>query len=188
MSWFDSFDHGILMPDYHRVQLERWLFDKLHRSTATTIDIAQFDSPRHWLELQNYRTLGLSEKADINADLLDLPVSDVDVFICTEVLEHCTDPAKACQQMYEALKKGGKLFLTSPFCWPDHRTDYYEDYWRFTEQGYELLLSDFDEVEIQPIKWTDEGEVFWNMMRRFECMGYHSDVSLYTGYLVEATK
>ena len=188
LNWFDSFDHGVLRPDYHRIQLERWLYDRLYRSDAVTIDIAQDDAPRVWLEIKDYRTLGLSPKADIHADLLELPVSDVDVFICTEVLEHCTDPFRACKQMHEALVDGGTLFCVAPFCWPDHRCEEYADYWRFTEQGYELLLADFSEVDIKPIEWTDEGATFWDLIRRFECMGFEADVKMRTGYMVEARK
>ena len=190
--WFDTFDHGILRPDYHRVQMERWLWDKLHGASAHVLDIAQDEAPRDWLEISDYRTYGLSEDAHVRGDLLDMPGSEtlgiVDAIICTEVLEHCGNPMKACREMHRALKPGGTLYAAAPFCWPDHRTDNYPDYWRFTEQGWELMLEDFDQVVINPTKWTTEGEFFYHMIRRFECMGFRSDVDMKTGYMVEAKK
>ena len=203
-TWFDSFDHGVLRPDYHRVQIERWLYDELHGHEGCVLDVAQDECPRRWLDATGYLTYGLDPGADIFGDLLEmsqLPVlirphdlprylvdMDVGAIICTEVLEHCAAPLLACEQMYKTLRKGGTLYAAAPFMWPDHATDAYPDYWRFTEQAWRLMLKDFSKVEVTKIEWTDEGEIFYNFIRRFECMGFQEDVSMATGFMVKATK
>ena len=196
--WFDSFDHGCLTPEFHRVQIERWLYDELHGFDGRVIDIAQDEAPRQWLEISDYQTLAPRPEADIEGDMLELDASvdseSVDAFICTEVLEHCKNPIAACNNMYYALKPMGRLYACAPFCWPDHRQVDYDDYWRFTEQAYQkILMPQFFSVEITPIEWTDEGKLLYDLMRRFECMGISSEenpngVTMHTGYLVKATK
>lgn len=187
LTWWDSFDAGVILPDYHRMQLEHWLWRELKGKDYLTFDIGQHDAPRVWLDMPRYRTLGFV-RSDVVADLREIPLRGVECFICTEVLEHCADPGKACHEMFEALAPGGVLYGAAPFCWPDHHTDAYPDYWRFTEQAWELMLDEFEEIDINPMLWTEEGEQLWNFMRRFECMGYESLVMNYTGYMVKAKK
>lgn len=56
-----------------------------------------------------------------------------------EVLEHCRYPALAVANMVSALNKEGILVVTTPFLLGIHHMP---DYWRFTPQGMDLLLSD----------------------------------------------
>jgi SAM-dependent methyltransferase len=58
--------------------------------------------------------------------------------VCTETLEHCTDPFKAVEQMYDALAPDGLAIVSVPFLWNFH--DYPSDYWRVTPPGLELLF------------------------------------------------
>lgn len=189
LAWFDSFDHSVLRPDYHRIQIEHWLWSHLRRQPhALVLDVAQHEAPRAWLELAGYKTFGYH--GDIIGDLCSIPLDDnsTDAVICTEVLEHCANPHRACSEIHRVLKPGASAYIATPFIWPDHRTDAYPDYWRFTEQGLELMLSAFDEISIQPTLWTEEGQALVDLMRRFECMGFKGDVMLDTGYMTQATK
>lgn len=174
-------------PDYHRLQLERWLWDARGRMGARVMDVG-VDSPRRWVG-PGYFTLCLNG-GDVPGDLLHLPLEDasLDGAIVTEVLEHCTDPFAAVAEVRRVLKPGGRLFVTSPMCWPQHATDTYRDFWRFTDQGWALLLKDFINVSIVACQWTGEGAVAYDQMRRWECMGMRTLTTMATGYLCEAVR
>jgi len=175
------------VPDYHRLQLEYWIWTQRDALGARILDIG-VDHPRRWLG-DGYLTCG-EHHEDIRGDVLALPFPS-DAFsgvILTEVLEHCLEPRAAVAEVWRVLEPGGLLLVTSPFLWPDHRTDEYRDYWRFTEQGWEALLQAFTNVRIVPCEWTPEGETAYHLMRRFECWGFSRFVKATTGYLCSARK
>lgn len=82
---------------------------------------------------------------DICTESLGFSCLDV-VFLC-EVLEHVHSPSQALENIYVALKPGGKLILSVPFALPMH--DRPNDFFRFTRYGLKLLLSKFSEVSIE---------------------------------------
>ncbi|NQU12258.1 class I SAM-dependent methyltransferase, partial [bacterium] len=53
---------------------------------------------------------------DYLADLQQLPIRDssYDLALCTQVLEHVPQPARACQELFRILKPGGHLLVTVP--------------------------------------------------------------------------
>jgi ubiquinone/menaquinone biosynthesis C-methylase UbiE len=120
---------------------------------------------RRWIGA-GYFTFGL-KGCDVTGNLLDLPVRDnsLDGVVLTEVLEHCTHPFRAVDEVYRALKPGGALLVTSPFFWRK-----------------------FETIKIRPCEWTKEGAFAYDLMRRFECMGMRAFTRATTGYLVEGTK
>jgi SAM-dependent methyltransferase len=72
-----------------------------------------------------------------------------DTVLCTEVLEHVTDPSAFLARVFRCLSPGGRLVLTVPFAARWHFIPY--DYWRFTPSGLFRLLSEsgFDDVRVQ---------------------------------------
>ena len=183
----NALPHKVFAPDYHRCQIERWLWDSRPKMGDIIADIGSSESPRRWMG-DGYFTFGLY-RSDVIGDLREFPFHDsLDAIVCTEVMEHCADPFRAAEQMRQGLVKGGRLFASAPFCWPDHATQDYDDYWRFTRQGWSLLLKDFEQVEVTATKWTDEGAQMYEMMRRFEGFGFREDVEMTTGYMVEAMR
>ena len=190
LNWAESTEglQPIQAPDYHRMQVEHWVYARRGELGRFVMDVGQSDAPRRWVG-PGYFTLGLYE-SDVLGNLISLPVKDgaLDGAILTEVLEHCTDPSQAVREVHRALKPGGVLLATSPFLWPWHGGPSYDDYWRFTDQGWELLLKDFSRVKISECEWTDEGNALYDQLRRWECFGELYDVKATTGYLVEAWK
>jgi SAM-dependent methyltransferase len=69
-----------------------------------------------------------------------LPVEDAsfDVVLCTQVLEHCDDPAQAVRELRRVTRPGGRV-LTST-----HGVQVYHpspvDYWRWTHEGLRRLF------------------------------------------------
>lgn len=176
------------VPDYHRLQLEHWIWTKRGELGRDILDVGVYN-PRRWLG-DGYLTFGENGE-DRKGNLLALPFPN-DVFdgvVLTEVLEHCTHPATAISEVKRVLKHGGLLLVTSPFCWPTHGIEgQYKDYWRFARQGWEFLLEKFANVEITACAWTQEGKAAYDFMRRFECQGFQSQTELTTGYLCSGRK
>ena len=83
--------------------------------------------------------LGVDVVLDIRS--IDLPDSSIGTLICTEVLEHVDRPFEAMKEIFRVLKDDGLLVLTAPMNLEIHGSPY--DYWRFTSQGFEVLLKDF---------------------------------------------
>lgn len=176
------------VPDYHRLQLEHWIWSHRLELGHDILDIGVYN-PRRWLGA-GYLTFG-EHGEDRTGDLLALPFPDasMDGVVLTEVLEHCTDPPGAIAQVRRVLKPGGLLLVTSPFVWPTHGIEgEYKDYWRFARQGWELLLAAFHDVTITACAWTSEGAAAYDVLRRFEAMGFANQTEATTGYLCEARR
>jgi len=58
-----------------------------------------------------------TSKIDIVSDITEIPVSDgsFDAVLCSEVMEHLSDPNAALIEFKRILKKGGVLIITAPF-------------------------------------------------------------------------
>lgn len=191
LAWTDQTPglHKFSAPDYHRCQLEHWVWSRLQPTPCDlrVLDIGVYER-RAWVG-PHYQTFGPPDTdADVQGDLLAGLGGPWDVILCTEVLEHCADPFAAVRRFHEALAPGGRVLATSPFIWPDHRTETYPDYWRFTEQGWQLLFKDWTSVYVTPSQWTHCGLAAWHLLLDAEGMGFPSMVRGTTGYCVEATK
>lgn len=87
---------------------------------------------------------------DIVGDIHDLPFADktLDAITCIAVLEHVKNPFKAVSEMHRVLKPGGLCLIYVPFIYNYHpMKGYYNDYWRFTEDGIQELCSMFQSIE-----------------------------------------
>lgn len=86
---------------------------------------------------------------DIISDITEIPEPDAsfDVIMCTEVLEHLTDPVKAIKEFSRLLKPNGQLIITAPFCSLTHFAPYhfssgFNKYWyenHLNTYGFENL-------------------------------------------------
>lgn len=57
---------------------------------------------------------------------------------CLSVLEHCRRPFAMAASLTRLLAPGGRICLSVPFAWKFH--GYPCDYWRFTQEGVEVLF------------------------------------------------
>ena len=75
----------------------------------------------------------------------------VDLVICENVIEHVYDPQGLLKETRRVLRRGGCLFLVTPFLFPLHDVPY--DFFRYTEYSLKRLLHDYSTVSIHKMLW-----------------------------------
>lgn len=106
----------------------------------------------------------------------ELPLEDasVDCVLCSQVLEHVEDPARAVAEVHRVLRPGGIGFISTHgviryHAAPDGSV---EDYWRWTHRGLERLVrgaGTWDELRLYPNggTWTT---IAWLLARETEAV------------------
>jgi len=86
-----------------------------------------------------------------SADLLPFLGECFQGVICTEVLEHLSDPRCCLREIGRVLAPGGHLYLTAPMLWSLHYEPH--DYFRFTGHGLRFLVEEagLDVVRVEPL-------------------------------------
>lgn len=90
-----------------------------------------------------------------------------DCIINNQAIECYENPFVAMDEMYRVLKQGGTLLIDAPYAYrwfgqgswdnPDQNKKPVKDYWRITENGWQLLTKKFKDVKIEhsgPNKWS----------------------------------
>ena len=96
-------------------------------------------------------------RAELRGAVEALPVDDAsfDVVLCSQVLEHADDPARAVRELFRVLRPGGRLLLSTHGTFVYHLSP--ADYWRWTHAGLEKVLRDNGEwasVTVTPASGT----------------------------------
>lgn len=85
------------------------------------------------------------------SNCLALPFKEgsFDSVLCTQVLEHVSNPFTTMSEIHRVLRVGGYAVLTMPALWPLHEEPY--DFFRYTKYGLEELarISNLQVVEIR---------------------------------------
>jgi SAM-dependent methyltransferase len=89
---------------------------------------------------------------------LDFADGEVGTALCLDTLEHCADPIAAARELRRVVSAdGGVCVISSVMLIGIHA--YPSDYWRFTPEGFRLLLDGFDEVDVASM--GDPGSPFF---------------------------
>jgi SAM-dependent methyltransferase len=116
-------------------------------------------------ELKNciYKTCDMNKniKPDYLCDVADIfdfiEPESFDAVVAMEVMEHSPRMWELPNVFYRLLKPGGRLYVSSPFY--VHHHDPHPDYWRFTEEAYQLLFGKLFNIELTKILWKpDDGQ------------------------------
>lgn len=139
-TWYNWYANGLLMRNVD--QLARGM------SGNVVIDVGCGQQPyrpylrgfKHYIGFDSIDAPDRGANPDVLGDALALPFASgcADGILCTEVIEHVTDPAGMLSEFARVLGPEGSVLLTSPFIW--HLHDEPHDYWRFTQFGLRLLF------------------------------------------------
>lgn len=139
-TWYNWYVNGLLMK--HVDELARGIRGDV------VIDVGCGEQPyrpclsgfRHYVGFDSPFAADRGRNHDVLGDALALPFADgsADGIVCTEVIEHVTDPALMLAEFARVLTRDGYVLLTTPFTWQLH--DEPHDYWRFTEYGLKLIF------------------------------------------------
>lgn len=137
--------------------------------TVLEIGPGEYDGARKAFKQATVKTLDIDP--DSGADYItsiSLPIPaflGFGLIVCTDVLEHVRDPFMAIKNIAGMLDPEGPkiLVLSTPLNYRIHGMGGYSpdqgtppDYWRFTEHGLRLLLSEFEILEFDSLE-SDRG-------------------------------
>ena len=91
--------------------------------------------------------------AELRGSVEALPVPDAsfDIVLCTQVLEHCDDPAQAVRELRRVTAPGGRVLASTHGVQVYHPSP--QDYWRWTHAGLARLFrehAEWESVEVTP--------------------------------------
>jgi 2-polyprenyl-3-methyl-5-hydroxy-6-metoxy-1,4-benzoquinol methylase len=137
--------------------LEEHISKYRHLAKGKLIDVGCGQKPfKHLFEnIDSYYGVDIVEnsQADLICDVLDLKIEDssADTVLCTQVLEHVSEPNTLMCELSRICKKGGVVLLTAPHICRIHLEPY--DFFRFTRFGLKYLFerNGFEIIEIEEI-------------------------------------
>src|SRR5436305_1893940 len=91
--------------------------------------------------------LGVDRIEDIHA--MTFADNSIGTVIALETLEHVADPLRAMEEIHRVLKPGGLVAISSLMFFPVHNHPW--DYWRFTPEGFDLILRPFESRLVIPV-------------------------------------
>jgi len=71
--------------------------------------------------------------------------------LALDTLEHVADPRQALQEIWRVLRPGGVAVISSVMFFPIHAHPW--DFWRFTPEGFNLLLEPFESRLVMSYGW-----------------------------------
>lgn len=88
-------------------------------------------------------------------EALPVPDASFDVVLCTQVLEHADDPARAVAELRRVTAPGGRVLASTHGVQVYHPSPH--DYWRWTHEGLRRLFADngdWQQLQVRPAGGT----------------------------------
>lgn len=92
---------------------------------------------------------------DLNSDLLPFDDEYFDIVILSKVLEHLYNPIHCLKEASRVLKRGGYIYISTPFVFHYHGTPY--DFYRYTEFFYRKIS---EQLGLDILKLRKSGSFF----------------------------
>ena len=151
----------------HRYQLESVLRSEIASSLKGKRGLRILDLGCGGKQYESY--FGKTSGCYIGSDVEATEMSDVvcvgehlpfsgelfDVVLCTQVLEHVTEPALVLEEIARVLKPEGVLFLSTHGTFPYHPTPV--DYWRWTQSGLRKVV---ENARLRAVRMLPVGGTF----------------------------
>lgn len=120
-----------------------------NRLICLTTDRVLEIAPEHDRPWPNADTMNITAGCTFQHDITKLchriADSTYDIVFCMEVLEHTVDPFAALREIRRILLPNGLLLASAPFNFREHHPR--PDCWRFSRNGWTVLLKDWDFVQ-----------------------------------------
>lgn len=111
---------------------------------------------------------GVDRVEDLRA--LSFAAGEVGTALCLDTLEHCADPFAAMRELHRVTRPdGGVCIISSVMLIGIHAHP--NDYWRFTPEGFRLLLQDFDEADVAAMGYPENPFFVFGIGRRGRELG-----------------
>jgi SAM-dependent methyltransferase len=111
-----------------------------------------FDEGINYVSVDRGKRYPIRVVADITT-MLPFIDETFDAVLCTQVLEHISNPEMVVNEIYRVLKPQGIGFISVPFAWEIHQ--YPEDCHRFTPDELKSLFREFSHCEVEPLEPSD---------------------------------
>lgn len=102
-------------------------------------DLRPFFPGKHYIGCDAREGLGVDRIEDVH--LLSFATDSIGTVLMLETLEHVENPLQAMAEIFRVLQPEGIVVISSCMDFPVH--EHPADYWRFTPQGFDLLLRAF---------------------------------------------
>jgi len=148
-----------------RAHLSAWLQAEARRAEADfggprVLDVGCGKKPYfpYFAMAKEYVGVDLENPAaDLIGSVEALPVADdsFDVVLCTQVLEHASDPDLAVRELFRVTAPGGRVLASTHGVQVYHPSP--EDHWRWTHTGLERLFTrnaDWESIDVRPAGGT----------------------------------
>jgi SAM-dependent methyltransferase len=157
----------LLRPTYGRISA-RYYLDQFARRAgesappgARMLDAGAGHSPyRKYFSHCTYEAADVCERPEREythvgyvCSLTDIPVEDerFDLVLCTQVLEHVSEPQLVLNELNRVLKTGCRLWISAPLFFEEHEKPY--DYFRYTQFGWRHMMGKAG-FEIERLDWA----------------------------------